>query len=162
MYSLRSELKRIWILFAWYSLVSYFSHTWFICFIRLYSLKNIRFNSLRKMHLEALLPTVTAHCFCPLSSVQCLLSIAHSALPTVHCPLFNGPLFTAHCLLPTVYYPLYTVQCLLPNVYWPELTVHCRQPTVHCPLPTVKLFTEHCLLPTVLLPTCLLASSYYC
>jgi hypothetical protein len=77
-YSLRSELKRIWLLFAWYSLILYFSHTSFIHFIRLYSLKNIRFHSLQNIHLEAL-PTVY-----------------FALLPTVYCPLFP----------PTVFWPV--------------------------------------------------------
>ncbi len=105
-----------------YVLVSNFSHTSFIHFIRLYSLKNIRFNLFRIIHLEAF-PTV-AHCLLPTSTGQCLLSIAHC------------PLFTAHCLRPTVYCPLYTTpvsngQCLLPIAYCPLSTAHCLLPTVY-------------------------------
>jgi hypothetical protein len=52
-YSLPSESKRIWILFASYSHVSVYSQTPFIRIIRSYFLKNIRTNSLTNIRFDA-------------------------------------------------------------------------------------------------------------
>ncbi len=77
--------------------------------------------------------TSIAHCLCPLSTGQYLLSIA------------NFPLFTAHCLLPTVYCPLSNGQY--------QLSI------AHCPLFKYSLRSiAHCLFPTVTHCFCLLST----
>jgi hypothetical protein len=147
MYLLRRELKQIWILYAWYSLVSYFSHTSiinFICFkifasirFKIFTLKKINnFNS-RFWFSTQPSPQLTDYCLLP--SFYCPLSLASATVHcqqstnTVHCPLstVRCPLSTVHCPLSTVYCPL-----PLPTVCIPLLTAHCSLPTVYCPLST--------------------------
>ncbi len=99
-------LKRIWILFAWYSLVSYFSHTSYIRFIRLYSLQNIRFNLLQNIHFEANINFNSRFCFRIFALKQ---TNGHCLLPTLHCALF-----TDYCLHPTFCCPLSTCHCYYP------------------------------------------------
>jgi hypothetical protein len=118
----------------------------FACFIffvyLIFSLNSLIFAYKYSLHFDSNYSlTSISHC-CPLFTAHCLLASVYCPFPTVHCPLF-----TAHCLLPTVYYPLSNGQRLLPIAHWPLSTAHCLLPTVYYPL-----FTTHCLLANVYCP----------
>jgi hypothetical protein len=179
-YSFRSELKRIWILFALYSLVIlYFLLISFNCLIRWNSLQNLclkwinkvfapvcifRFRIFALKRNDKLFASVRFF----VSIIRCEVEFSQKQiispkrnLQKLNRKIAHYLLSAAHGLLPTVHFPLFTSHCLPPTVYSPLLLlVFLPAPTFCCPLPTANclLPIAHCLLPTVSCPL----SSVYC
>ncbi len=160
-------LKQIKVLFTWYSLVSYFSLTSFVCFIRLNWPQNIHFDSLPNIHFEvfASVHVLRFPIFASRSEMTSYLlmsayfvsnySLRSRAPPKQNIlPIWNGEMAhcfmsTAHCILPTAHFfhlPFPTIHflpaahCLLPIAHCLLVTTLCLLPTVHW-----SLFSVHCL-----------------